>query len=155
MGAAGWGWIPVLSILLLVWQVPRISLLLCYPFGLDDDHARTGRTNVTAFCVYAFRLPVCVHFCTLINTVSEVRSWSPRRDAKILGCLYSIPLSPSFYTSLRHQADNHNRSPSPCPPTLHHSRCAPPPHPTFPLHAAPHPHANCLPWCLQCHYPRS
>ena len=31
------------------------------------------------------------------------------------------------------------------------------PTPTLPgsLHAAPHPHATCLPWCLQCHYPRS
>ena len=29
-----------------------------------------------------------------------------------------------------HQADTHNRSPSPRFPTLHHSRCAPPPHPT-------------------------
>ena len=29
----------------------------------------------------------------------------------------------------RHQADTHNRSPSPRSPTLHHSRCAPPPHP--------------------------
>ena len=35
------------------------------------------------------------------------------------------------YTSLRHQADTHYRSPSPRPPTLHHSRCAPPPLPTF------------------------
>jgi hypothetical protein len=25
----------------------------------------------------------------LINTVSEVRSWSPRGDPKIFGCLYS------------------------------------------------------------------
>ena len=30
------------------------------------------------------------------------------------------------YTSFRHQADTHNRSPSPRSPTLHHSRCAPP-----------------------------
>ena len=36
-----------------------------------------------------------------------------------------------LYTSLRHQADTHNRSPSPRPSTLHHSRCAQPPLPTF------------------------
>ena len=35
------------------------------------------------------------------------------------------------YISLRHQADTHNRSPSPRPSTLHHSRCAQPPLPTF------------------------
>ena len=29
------------------------------------------------------------------------------------------------------------------------------PSPTLPLHAAPHPHATCLPWCLHCHFPRS
>ena len=34
------------------------------------------------------------------------------------------------YTSLRHQADTHHRSQSPRSPTLHQSRCAPPPHPT-------------------------
>ena len=49
------------------------------------------------------------------------------------------------YTSFRHQADTHNRSSSPRSPTLHHSRCAPPPTPTLSLHAAPHPHATCLP----------
>ena len=34
------------------------------------------------------------------------------------------------YTTLRHQANIHNRSPSPRSPTLHHTRCAPPPHST-------------------------
>ena len=50
-----------------------------------------------------------------------------------------------LYTSLRHQADTHNRSPSPRSPTLHHPRCAPPSRPTFPLHAAPH---RTAPVCL-------
>ena len=41
--------------------------------------------------------------------------------------LLNFPSLPWHYTSLRHQANTHNRSTYPRPPTLHHSRCAPPP----------------------------
>ena len=67
---------------------------------------------------------VCNMFCKSVNIVPGVdliTSVGPT----LFGCQYS---NLSKHT-LRHQADTHNRSPSPRSPTLHHSRCAPPPLP--------------------------
>jgi len=53
-----------------------------------------------------------------------------------------------------------SRHPQPFPHLLVPLHCTIPgalllPSPTLPLHAAPHPHATCLPWCLYCLLHRS
>jgi len=68
---------------------------------------------------------------------SDRESWPRTHYLYPHTCTFPAPF-------LRHQADTHNRSPSPRSPILHHPRCAPPSRPTFPLHAALHPRATCL-----------
>jgi len=47
------------------------------------------------------------------------------QDEKYVAVFTQFPSLPCLYTSLRHQADTHNRPSSTRSPTLHHSRCAP------------------------------
>ena len=85
------------------------SLCACFAFQLPCFLFCCKKENEAAVCLCctpfnllcsAPPLLVCMYFCNLINTVSEVRSWSPRRDPKLFGCLYSISTN-----SLRHQAN--------------------------------------------------
>ena len=73
-------------------------------------------------------LLVCMYFCNLINTVSEVRSWSPRRDPKLFGCLLNL-------YKFNQAPGKHTRSRSPLPSPRHQTRCALYPLPPHSLHA--------------------
>ena len=86
--------------------------LICSPFACPLSYS-------------ALHHSVCNMFCKSVNIVPGVdliTSVGPT----LFGCQYS---NLSKHT-LRHQADTHNRSPSPRSPTLHHPRCARPSHPT-------------------------
>ena len=60
----------------------------------------------------------------LLNTVPEVGS-SHLAETENYLAVFTLKLFCTPHLYPRHQADTHNRSRSPLPPTLHHSRCAP------------------------------
>ena len=150
--------LPILSPigLLLLAHMPRATVLACLVAMLS--------ASPTCYCTsLSCRAHACL--CSFLTSPSGLQSWAalslinsspPGRDL-------ITPCGRTYLDSGSHTqfaTTGTRQTPTTVPHLLVPLHCTIPgalhlPTPTLPLHAAPHPHATCLPWCLHCHFPRS